>query len=63
MGWICGFYPVSHRGFRSDGFAETFEEARHEFEVAWSEYLFRCTDADFDRYRSERAFTAWKYAM
>ena len=23
-GWNCGFYPVSHRGFRTDGVAETF---------------------------------------
>jgi hypothetical protein len=62
-GWNCGFYPVSHRGFRSDGVAGTFEQARREFEAAWNEYLLRCTDADFHEYRSERAFTTWKYAM
>jgi hypothetical protein len=62
-GWHCGFYPVSHRGVSTDGVAETFDQARAAFEAAWRGYLPRCTDADFDAYRYQQAFTAWKYAM
>jgi hypothetical protein len=62
-GWHCGFHPVSHRGIRFYGVAETFEEARGAFEKAWRRYLSACTDADFDEYRFERAHTAWKYRM
>jgi hypothetical protein len=62
-GWQCGFYPPSHCGRHCDGTAETFEQARSEFEVAWRGYLPKCTDADFDEYRRQEARTAWKYAM
>ena len=34
--WHCGFYPGSHPGERTKGAAETLEEARIEFEAAWS---------------------------
>jgi hypothetical protein len=62
-GWQCGFYPPSHNGRHCDGTAETFERARAEFEVAWREYLPKCTEADFAEYRRQEAWTAWKYAM
>jgi hypothetical protein len=45
---------------RARGYAD---EARAGFERAWTNYLPRCTEADFDEYRRERAWTAWKYAM
>ena len=35
-GWQCGFYPMSHRGQHVDGTAETFDEARADFETAWT---------------------------
>jgi hypothetical protein len=62
-GWDCGFYPLSHRGMREDGTAADFETARSEFAAAWERYLPRCTEADFEEYRREEAWTAWKYAM
>jgi hypothetical protein len=52
-------YPRSHH----DGTAETFEQAREDFEAAWREYLPGCTEADFTAFRRQHAFTAWKYAM
>src|SRR5262245_37912757 len=61
--WHCGFYPASHNGIREDGIADTFEEARAEFEAAWSRILPQCTEADFDEHRYQRAFTKWKYKM
>jgi hypothetical protein len=62
-GWRCGFYPVTHRGEHADGTAETFEQARADFEAAWAEYLPRCRPSDFEEYRRQRARTAWNYAM
>ncbi len=62
-GWSCGFYPPSHRAWLIEGTAETFEQARADFEAAWTEYLAGCSEADFDEYRRHRAWTAWKYAM
>ena len=38
-GWSCGFYPRSHRLEHHDGTAETFEQARADFEAAWRDYL------------------------
>jgi hypothetical protein len=37
-GWQCGLYPPSHHGRHTEGTAETFEQARAEFEAAWKEY-------------------------
>jgi len=34
-GWSCGFYPRSHH----EGTAETFEQARADFEADWRDYL------------------------
>jgi hypothetical protein len=62
-GWQCGFYPPSHRGRHVECTAETFERARAEFNAAWKEYLPKCTEADFEEYRRQEAWTAWKYAM
>jgi hypothetical protein len=62
-GWRCGFYPPSHNGRHIEGTAKTFEQARADFEVAWKEYPPKCSEADFEEYRRERARTAWKYAM
>jgi hypothetical protein len=62
-GWRCGFYPVTHQHLHADGTAETFEQARADFEAAWAEYLPRCAPTDFEEHRRQRAWTAWKYAM
>jgi hypothetical protein len=62
-GWHCGFYPVSDRGLRFNGVAETFDQAHQAFEKAWRSYLQACTDEDFDEHRYHRALTAWKRRM
>jgi hypothetical protein len=62
-GWRCGFPQVNDRGLRTQGTAATFEEARADFEAAWSAYLPRCTEADFEAYRRQQAWTHWKYQM
>ncbi|MBR1157442.1 hypothetical protein [Bradyrhizobium sp. JYMT SZCCT0428] len=61
--WDVGSYPASHRGHNRSGYAASFEEARAGFEAAWKGYLPKCTEADFNEYRRQRAWTAWKYAM
>jgi hypothetical protein len=61
--WQCGFYPPSHHGRLGEGTAETFKQARADFETAWREYLPQCTETDFLEYRHQRAWTDWKYAM
>ena len=59
--WDCGISNASHRG--RSGYAGTFDQARAGFEVAWRDYLTRCTEADFVAYCRQTAWTAWKYAM
>jgi hypothetical protein len=61
-GWFCGFFPISHCG-GAEGVAPSFEKARADFEAAWADILPRCTDADFDEHRFQRAKIAWKYRM
>jgi hypothetical protein len=60
-GWDVGISHAPHRG--RAGYASSFDQARADFEVAWRDYLPRCTEADFIEYRRQRAWTAWKYAM
>jgi hypothetical protein len=62
-GWCCGFYPMTHRGVHDEGTAASFNHARDAFEAAWKDYLPKCTADDFEEYRRQRAWTAWKYAM
>jgi hypothetical protein len=62
-GWSCGFYPGSHPGECTNGSAATFDLARAGFETAWRVFLAKRTEADFQAWRRERAWTAWKYAM
>lgn len=45
------------------GTAPTFGQARADFEAAWPVFLANRTEADFDAWRHNRAWTAWKYAM
>ncbi|MBR1193871.1 hypothetical protein JQ634_34290 [Bradyrhizobium sp. AUGA SZCCT0240] len=59
--WDVGFYPASHRGHNRSGYAASFDEARAGFDVARKDYLPKCTEADFNEYRRQRAWTAWKY--
>jgi hypothetical protein len=62
-GWICGFYPGSHPREHQSGTAETFDEARADFEEAWRVFLSNRTEADFQAWRDARDWTERKYAM
>jgi broad specificity phosphatase PhoE len=55
--WNCGFYPGSHP---SDT-AATFDQARADFERAWVAFLSKRTEADFQAWRDQQAWTAEKY--
>jgi hypothetical protein len=54
-GWQCGFYPLTHRHEHAEGTAASFNQARDAFEAAWKAYLPKCTPADFEEYRRQRA--------
>jgi hypothetical protein len=59
--WDCGFYPGSHPGEHQDGTAAIFDQARADFERAWAAFLPNRTDADFQAWRDQQAWTAEKY--
>jgi hypothetical protein len=61
--WNCGFYPGTEPGEQKTGSAATFEIARAQFQAAWLVRLSRRTETDFQAWRDDQAFTAWKYAM
>lgn len=52
--WDCGFYPGIEPGQHQDGVAETFDEARIEFQAAWERLQGVMTADAFDRYREWR---------
>jgi hypothetical protein len=60
-GWSCGFYPGSHPGECTNGSAATFEQARSDFEEAWRAFLANRTEADFQEWRDQEAWTREKY--
>ena len=43
------------------GTAETFNAARAAFEAAWHIFIARRTEADFQEWREQQAWTAEKY--
>ena len=45
------------------GTAADFDQARAGFEAAWREILPTLTEANFQEWRDQRDWTAWKYAM
>ena len=59
--WRCGFYPGSRPGECTAGTADTFDQARADFETAWRMFLAKRTQADFEEWREQRAWTAEKY--
>jgi hypothetical protein len=59
--WRCGFYPGSNPGEHQSGTAATFGEARADFESAWKIFLSKRTEADFQKWRDHRDWTAEKY--
>src|SRR6202165_674399 len=60
-GWSCGFYPGSHPGQCTNGVAAPFDQARADFETAWRVFLSKRTEADFQAWRDQEAWTAEKY--
>jgi hypothetical protein len=61
--WRFGFYPGMGAGKHQDGRAADFDHARADFEAAWRRILPTHTEADFQEWRDQHHFTAWKYAM
>src|SRR5882724_1945250 len=61
--WLCGFYPGSKPGDQRGGSAETFDQARAEFENDWRIFSSKRTEADYRTWRDHRDWTARKYAM
>jgi hypothetical protein len=61
--WACGFYPASDRVRSERGIAADFFTARAAFEAAWRRLLPTLKESDFQEYRREHAWTAWRYAM
>jgi hypothetical protein len=59
--WRCGFYPGSKPGECTNGTANSFDEARVAFEAAWRVFLAKRTEADFQAWREQQAWTAEKY--
>jgi hypothetical protein len=60
-GWTCGFYPGGHPGECTSGAAATFDQARADFEQAWRVFLSKRTEADFEEWLDQEAWTAEKY--
>jgi hypothetical protein len=59
--WTCGFYPGSHPRECTNGTSETFDQARADFERAWAVFLSKRTEADFQKWRDQEAWTSEKY--
>jgi hypothetical protein len=59
--WNCGFYPGSHPREHTSDTAATFEQACADFERAWAAFLPNRTEADFQAWRDQQAWTAEKY--
>jgi hypothetical protein len=59
--WRCGFYPGSRPGECTNSTAPTFEQARGDFEAAWHVFVSKRTNADFQTWRDQQAWTAEKY--
>jgi hypothetical protein len=62
-GWTCGFYPGSHAGECTGGAAATLDQAKADFEKAWTVFLSKRTEADFQEWRDQQDWTERKYAM
>ena len=59
--WFCGFYPGSNPGEQTHGTADSFDQARADFEKAWQVFTSRRTEADYQAWRDQRDWTARKY--
>jgi hypothetical protein len=57
-GWSCGFSPGCDPGQHYNGTADTFEEARAEFEEAWARLRPTRNEVHFEIWRRNRDWTA-----
>jgi hypothetical protein len=55
------FYPGGEPGKQRYGTSASFEGARAAFEAAWRDYLPNRSEADFEEWRDQEAWTAEKY--
>ena len=62
-GWICGFYPGCDPSEFLTGSAPDFEQARADFEAAWRIFSAKRSAADYEAWRDDRDWRAWKFAM
>jgi hypothetical protein len=62
-GWHCGFYPGMEPGRDRSGVAIDFDHARSDFEAAWRRILPTLTEANFQEWRRDRDWIAWKCDM
>lgn len=62
-GWSCGFYPGTVPGEHRSGIAATFDAARAGFQAAWEALARTRTEADYEAWRRQRDWTAWKDQM
>lgn len=64
-GWSIGFYPGMNPSPRGDygGSAATFEDARAAFETHWKAIEPTLTEEQYEVWRHDRDWTAWKYRM
>jgi hypothetical protein len=61
--WTCGFQPGGAPKDYALGLADTFEEARDQWQAAWEVYLPRRTEIDFEEWRQHHRFMADKLAV
>jgi hypothetical protein len=59
--WRCGFYHGSRPGECTSGTSESFDQARADFELDGRCFCLKLTEADFQAWRDQEAWTAEKY--
>ncbi|WP_445215449.1 hypothetical protein ACKWRH_23500 [Bradyrhizobium sp. Pa8] len=62
-GWRMGFTPGTEPGTDRSGSAASFDEARAAFEGAWQELEPTLSEDQFELWRRDRDFHAWKHRM
>jgi hypothetical protein len=60
---VLRIYPGSKPGEQRGGTADTFDQARADFEKAWQVFSSKRTEADYEAWRERRDWTARKYAL
>lgn len=61
--WSCGFHPGCDPGQQTHGTGMDFDDARAQFEKAWTRLAATRTEAHYEIWRKSRDFHAWKDRM